>query len=171
MAVTVVSFQMDGAVHFTQRNDRDYGSPTWTVSKSPTVDLTHGTGAGNIDLGYAWQSTIAGAGSLVIDLAGSLTGEFGQAVNFARIKAIYFRLLKTTVPVGGVLVGAAAANSVVTWQVPVKNTAELDGFFELLLPDAVGIVVTAGTGDQFRVVNQDAVIVATYEMFIAGCSV
>lgn len=170
MAVVVVSFKADGTLSFTQRSEKDYGSPTWTVNKSPSVELTHGTAAENMDLAYAWESTIAGGASLTVDLTGSLTGEFGQAVNFARVKVIYFKLKTDTVPAGGVLVGAAAVNSVVTWQVPVKNTALTAGDFRLLLPDAVGIVVTAGTNDQFRVVNQDATIAATYEMFIGGCS-
>lgn len=170
MATNISSFQADGAIRMSQSNTTTTGSPSWIYSSSSSIELTQGTAADMINLAYAWDSTIAASGSLVIDLAGALTGEFGQAVTFARIKVIEFRLKTDTVPDGGVLIGAAASNSVVTWQVPVKNTTSQPGYFQLILPDATAIAVTAGSADNFRIVNQSASIAATYRLFIAGSS-
>lgn len=169
MAITVTNFRAAAGIDFAQQNSLTYATPSWLVSWAPSVLLSAGTGSGQIDLAYAWDGTIAGGASLTVDLNGSLSGPLGDSILMARVKVIFFQLKVDTQP-SGVLVGAAAANSIVTWQVPVKNTATYPGIFELVLPDAVAIPVTAATADQFRIVNQDGSVVATYRMFIAGSS-
>lgn len=133
-------------------------------SDSFSLSITNGTGSGSTaDLKYTQLYTLTSSGTQSIDLAGSLTDEYGATITFARIKVMMIRVLSSTedaASLGGpVDVGGAASNQFVNWidtaaaKVRVGGTAASKGLLLLAADGATGYAVTAGTGDTLKLTN------------------
>jgi hypothetical protein len=144
-----------------------------TVSSPRTLArqmaFTQGAGAGAADMMWSDQRTIAASGSDALDLAGSLTGPFGVALTFVRVKMIVVTALAantnnvnvTTPGSNGLPLFLAAGDGL-----PVKP----GGFFCWYDPSAAGVVVTPGTGDLLTLVNSAGSTGVTYDIDIIGAS-
>lgn len=64
------------------------GDASWTPLLQKAVALANGTGAGQVDLVYAKEETIASATNLDLDLAGGLEDGLGNTLTFAELVAI-----------------------------------------------------------------------------------
>jgi hypothetical protein len=132
--------------------------------------FANGTAAGQVDRRYIAQLTIAASGSTILNLS-SLVDSFGNTFAFLRIKEIYVELTKGTAA-ASVLVGNAT-NPFVNWISPATATIQVRNGMTLFLgdcQDATGYVVTASTGDQFKILNQDAGLSAIVNVNLLGCS-
>lgn len=141
-------------------------------SKVYAAELANGVAAGQADKIWADTNTLAASANVDLDLAGVLLDVFGQAIAFARIKAIILSALAGNT--NNVVLGGAATNTFVgpfgaaTHTLAVRPGATLALFAGA--GDATGYPVTAGTGDLLRVANGGAGSTVTYDIMIIGAS-
>lgn len=133
--------------------------------------ITFGTGLNQMDLFFHDQRTLGNGASETLDLTGGLTDNFGNVLTFARIKLLFISLAVTangtTIDVGGNANAWASWTNVVTTLITVAE----GGPFHLWNPTAAGYVVTAATGDQLDITNNDGANSAVYDIYIGGASV
>lgn len=140
-----------------------------------TTALTNGTAAGQADVLYTAQTTIAGNANTTLNLS-SLTNAFGSTVSLARIKAMYFE--NTATPSGGttrsssIAIGGAGVTPFVggffnagTDTLTLRNGVHMSVG---VVQDATGYVV--GTGVNLEIANSDASNSAIVNIGLAGCS-
>jgi len=140
------------------------GTNRVTVDQDYSKSWADGTGVDQVNKRYSREHTIAASGTLNLDLAGSLTDEYGATVTFARVKKIKIVLTTTaasTIQVGGGSNPLAALTNAITLRP--------GGRLDLEAPDATGYVVTAGTGDILRIVNDSGAASVTVKVIILGC--
>jgi hypothetical protein len=136
--------------------------------------LTDGTGAGNADLLYVAERTVATATDDDIDLAGVLSDVFGTTLTFAELVGILIinkqkdgTANTTDLTIGG---GSNPFVGFLGGTTPTVGPIKPGGMFMLMSPDAAGIgTVTAGTGDILRITNS-AGASNTYQIAIVGRS-
>lgn len=162
MALSSATF----GIQFTATDARTIGltSVNLPVNYQPTFSFTAGTGALQGDLLY--QGTLAlTAGTNNVDLSGVLTDAFGAVLTPARIKVIAFRNNSAT----NIMTLGSATNP---WLTMLGATSTLvirpGGVFMAIAPDATGYVVTASTGDLFKVVGTGT---DTFDLLLLGASV
>ncbi len=139
------------------------------LSLSKRIRLSSGTGLDAADMLWTDTRTLAASGTEDLDLAGSLTGAFGNTLTFARVKAV--------------IISAAAGNTNnVNVTRPASNGAPLfmaagdgiavrpGGVFAWVAPDATAVAVTAGTGDLITVTNSAGSTSVSYDVVIIGAS-
>ncbi len=153
----------------TQTKADDLSVPQDAVDYLKTLSFADGAGVGAANLMFHDQRTLAASGTENLDLAGVLSDKFGQALTFARIKAV-------------LVVAAAANTNNVNVTQPGANGVPLflaagdgigvrpGGMFLWVAPDAGGAVVTAGTGDLLTVTNSAAGTSVTYDVIILGAA-
>lgn len=156
MATAINSLRLASSFNWDIENTTTFGTTDSSGSDAPSStenSYTHGTGAGQADQVYILKSTLAASANLDIDLSGSLTDAFGNALVAVRLKAVYFRQIASAGNTGThCLVGNAVANDIVSWSIPVRR----GGFCSIVAPDATGLAtVAAGTSDLFRITNGD----------------
>lgn len=149
-------------------NPLDLGSVALPFALSSSLSLANGIGANQADRVFTDERTLAASATEDLDLAGVLLDAFGQAITFAKIKAI--------------IVKAAAGNTndvVVTR--PVANGAPLflaagdginvkpGGTFAWFAP-GTGVTVTPSTADLITLTNGGAGTPVTYDIVIIGTS-
>lgn len=141
--------QITLSVKAKQTATADLGSAEGDINLLHNLLLASGTTAGKADRIFQDAFSIAGSGNTSYDLAGSLTDIFGNAVTFAKVKAIF---VITDDNAGNIIVGGGsnclAALSDVSDKIPVKP----NGFLALGASGA-GVTVTADTGDLLRLEN------------------
>jgi hypothetical protein len=150
---------------------QDLGTASAPASLSSSVTLTTGTGAGQADKIFADTRTLAASATEDLDLAAVLTDGLGSTITFARIKAVVVRasaentnLVQVTRPASnGVPLFMAAGDGIAL------RPGETFGVFAGV-EDAVGHVVTAGTGDLLTLTNSAGSTSVTYDVIIIGCS-
>ncbi|PWB94661.1 hypothetical protein [Methylosinus sporium] len=150
-----VTAQLRAALSFSQTRTAVLGAaPSWSAAFDQIVSLVNGTGAGQFDLGYAAERTVASAANDDIDLAGVLTDAYGAAVTIAELVAIMIvnkqrdGTANTTdlTPGGG-------SNFVPGFSAALPPISP-GGIFMMVAPGAAGLAtVTASTGDILRVAN------------------
>lgn len=138
--------------------------------------LNNGTGAGNADLVYHAQRTLAASATEDIDLAGVLADLLpGPVLTFVKIKGLIVAALGTssTPNTNNVIVGAAATN---TWATLLNATGTVTlrpgAVFTAFAgqTDATAYAVTAGTGDLLKVANSAGSSSVTYDIIVIGAS-
>ena len=151
---------------------------TGSPDVSANITMADGTGANQSDLMYfELAETIAASGNDQYDLAGALTDAYGDAVVFAKIKAILIKNTATNaeIQVGGGTDGAGT-NAWAPWIT--STTADKseavkiepnNGAFMMIAPNT-GWTVTAGTADILRITNNSGSNEASYQMIIIGTS-
>jgi hypothetical protein len=139
-------------------------SPSITFS----TDYTAGTGAGAIDKKWCDRRTILASGADTLDLAGSLTNEFGATVTFAKVKSL---VVKADVGnTNDVWMGGAAANRFNTFLKDSSVVVLRPGYLTLTAGSGTGYTVTAATGDRLLLKNSSSGTGVTYDICIAGTS-
>jgi hypothetical protein len=147
----------------------DLRTVTGPLQKLYSWLLTNGTGAGQID--KLWADTRTTSGNDDLDVNGAaITDEFGGALAFARVKFLFVKAADANV--GNVLVGAAAANGLISPFGSATDKLVLRPGAAALVAagsaDATGYVSTAATADILRVAASTGSV--TYDIVIGGCS-
>lgn len=133
------------------------------------IDLASGTGAGAADMQWSDQRTLAASGTENLDLAGSLTGPFGNTLTFARIKAVIVKASSGNT--NDVQVTRPASNGAPLFLAAGDGVAlPPGGLFAWVAPNAAGAAVTAGTGDLITVTNSAGTTGVTYDVIVIGAS-
>lgn len=148
----------------------DLGTPTFSFDLKDLTQLEPGTGAGNADLLFSDERTIAASGAEDLDLAGVLTSPLGATLTFAKVKAILIVAdagNTNSVQVGGD--GSAAFLG------PFANSSDIltipPGGSVLLVHPGAGWTVTATTADLLQVANSSSGTGVTYKVIIIGTSI
>jgi hypothetical protein len=131
--------------------------------------MTNGTGSGSANMIFSDTRTLSASGTEDLDLAGSLTGAFGNTLTFARIKAVIVSAASGNT--NNVNVTRPASNGVPLFLaagdgIPVKP----GGTFCWVAPDATGVAVTASTGDLITFTNSAGTTSVTYDVVIIGAN-
>lgn len=149
----------------------DLSAATSNVGVERTYSFLNGTLAGQADRVWKDSGTIGASSNTDIDLAGSLTDDFGGTVAFARIKALVIAAAAGNT--NNVVVGAAASNPWTTLLGSTHTITLRPGAWIALgagTADLTGYAVTAGTGDVLRLANSGAGTGVNYDIAIIGCS-
>ena len=147
------------------------GAARHTVDVQQSVALATGTGAGQADLLFTDQRTIAASGSEDLDLAGVLADALSATLTFARVKGLYIAAAAGNT--NNVVVGAASSNAWATLLNAAGTVALRPGASLLVaagVADATGYAVTAGTGDLLQVANSGGGTAVTYDIIVVGAS-
>jgi hypothetical protein len=151
-----------------QVNALDLGSEVAPFTKSLAVSLANGTGVNQADKVFTDTRTLALSATEDLDLAAVLLDAFGQAITFAKLKAV-------------IIVAAAGNTNDVQVTRPASNGAPLflaagdgilvkpGGAFVWVAP-GTGITVTPATGDLLTITNGGAGTPVTYDVILIGTS-
>lgn len=150
----------------------DAGASVGTVSQAVNevlkYDITNGTGAGQVNMCYQAERTLAASASEELDLSGGLTDAFGNTINFTNVKYMY--ILADENNTNNVLVGGAASNSFL-FLGNATDTISLHPGMHFSVggtDNANGFAVTAGTGDLLKIANSAAGTSVTYRIILLG---
>lgn len=156
-------------VSATLTNPRDLSTADDPTSVLTQYSWTSGTAANQADLIFADTRTLGASASEDLDLAGVLTNAFGQAITFARIKAMLVRAWAANT--NNVLVGGGS-NPFINWisGTTPKIIVRPGGSFILVSPDVTGYAVTATTGDILTIANSSGTTGVTYDIVLIGAS-
>lgn len=156
----------------TDENDNGLVKERAAVNASWTQNFIAGAGsaANEVNEIYQAERTLAAAANEELDLIGTLIGNFGKQVNFARIRAIYIELKAGSPNPSGLNIGGAALNAFVALFGDATDVIKLqtEGAILLVSKAVGGYVVTAGTGDRLKILNADGANPATYKIIILG---
>lgn len=136
--------------------------------------LQNGTTSDLVDrVWYSSPSTpLAASSSTTFDLAGSLEDIYGNAITFAKVKAIVVKNLSTTAGVD-LSLGPNSSNGFggsngVWGDVSDRSTIQAQGLFFWYDPN--GVAVTAGTADTLYLANLSGSASCAYQILILGTS-
>lgn len=137
-----------------QTGANDFGGPSFSPVLETLIQLTDGVAAGQANIAFVDERTVATGATDSIDLAGVLTDAFGATITAAEIVA----LMIINKPRAGTPVNTTAltigggTNGVFASAMPF--VLEPGAVFLLAASDADGVkAVTAGTADILTVVN------------------
>ncbi len=153
----------------------DLGSGTWLYSADWAKTFANGTGINQVNKVFQDSATLAGSGTLSIDLDSTLTGPLGS-VSFTRIAAICAR--RTDTPVASTQdenVTISGDFILTKYLIPgadvlAATTMPLQpgGVWCFVAPDATGVAITATTGDVLLFTNASAADSTTLQLLILG---
>jgi len=164
-----LSTHIETTIIATETKTTDLSVATDVLNYNKRIELATGTGSNQADLIFHDQRTLIASATEDLDLAGSLTDQFGTTLTLARIKGIV--VTAAAANTNNVNVIRPASNGVPIFLaagdgMPVKP----GGRFEWWAPDATGIAVTAGTGDLLTFTNSAGTTSVTYDVIIIGAS-
>lgn len=146
----------------------DLGSGVSDVAVALSTAFTDGAGAGQCDVLFSDQRTIAASSNEDLDLSGSLEHD-GQAAVFARIKAIIIKAASGNT--NNVRLTRPASNGVPLFLAASDGIdIQPGGVFAWMAPSAAGVAVTAGTGDLINIANSSSGSGVTYDILILGAA-
>jgi hypothetical protein len=166
-----LTFKADLQMTGKQIKDLDLGDPVFNLAQQFQKNFASGTGAGQVDRLFTDERTLGDGANESLDLAGSLVDAFGAVITFAKIK---FLAIKNKSATQTLTVGGAAAT---TWTGPfgasthtlaIPPDAEGSAFI-VLVANAAGIAVGAGTADLLKILNSAGATCA-YDIIIVGTS-
>ncbi len=139
------------------------------AKRSYSYDFADGSGAGKAH--QLWTSearSIAASGNETLDLNGGLTDAFGNSITLTKIKGILIKASANNA--NDVLVGGAGSNTFVGLFGDATDVVKVKpgGLLLAVAPDANGLPVVAGTGDQLKVANSGAGSAVVYDIAIWG---
>lgn len=153
------------------------GGPYWSAAISHMVSIADGVGAGQADLAYCAERSVATGANDDIDLAGALASALG--ITFASVEIAVFMLRNVPLPVAGVQganttnlsVSAAASNPAIAFLASGNVLGPIRPGGLILLDgsaSAAGLgVITPATGDILRIVNS-AGATNKYQLCVLG---
>lgn len=156
------------AAELTKAFDLAGGAVPYALSR--TYSWADGAGAGQANRIYQDRNTLAASGTIDVDLAGSLLDVYGDAVTFARIKAIIVTAADANtnnVVVGGV---AAGLSTIIQPQTTGLVVLRPGSMFAVVAgaADATGYLVTATTADLLHIINSAGGTGVDYELIVVG---
>lgn len=164
-----VSGSIKVTASFTQIQTEQDVSATAAIAEALTLTFAAGTGAGQCDQIYRlYDKSIAANATDSLDLRpASNTSIYGDAVNFAKVKAI---ILVNTSGTGAVLSVGGNANAVPIFAAVGDMVIVPDGgIFVLALTSATGaFTVTAATGDILDVFCHNDGLAGKYNLLVVG---
>jgi len=148
----------------------DLGGGTVGQGLARNYGFTDGAGAGQANRVYQDKNTLAASGTIDVDLSGSLLDVYGDAVVFARIKALVVTAAAgntNNVVLGGV---AAGISTIFAPQTTGTLAVRPGGLFVVAcgVADAIGYVVTATTADLLHIINSAGGTGVDYELIVIG---
>lgn len=167
---TDLSYKLRAEMNWSYSKENDFGDTSNAATYSFSDTIANGTAGDTADLLYLAAPTITASGTLNLDLSGSLTTPFGDTITMVRVKTVFIKFATdnaaTSITVG---------NGTNPWQGWFGATTHTEKVFAqgVMLhhrPDSTGWLVTAGTGDVLKIVNDDASNAADLLIAIAGCS-
>lgn len=129
------------------------GGPFWNGSFDFALSFASGVAAGQIDMAYVAERTVASAANDDIDLAGGLTDALGVAITMAEVAAIVIvnKPKDGTDNTTALTIGGGSTETV---PLPAQPAIGPGGCLMIADPDAGGLfTVTAATADILRVAN------------------
>lgn len=131
--------------------------------------IANGTSGDQANMIWSSTRTLTASSTENIDLAGSLTDNFGTSITFTKIKGILVKAASGNT--NNVLVGGAASNAFVNWVGDATDIVVVrpGGMFMTYANDSTGFAVTASTGDILKVTNSSSGTPVTYDIIIIGC--
>lgn len=139
-------------------------SPGITYSQA----YTSGTGTGAVDKKWCDHRTIAASGADTLDLAGTLTNEFGATITFVKVKALF--LSAASGNTNDVWMGGGATNRFNSFLKDSSVVIVRPGYFAAVGGSITGYTVTATTGDKLLIKNSAGTTGVTYDICVAGTS-
>lgn len=164
--------EITAAIKAAQTGPNDFGGPAFNLDMGAVLATTLGVAAGQADILFADQRTVASATNDDIDLAGALANAFGQTITAAELVAI----LIINAPISGAanttnLTIGAGSNPFIGFlggTSPTIGPIRPGGFVLLGCGDAAGLgAVVAGTGDILRIANSSGAP-ASYQIAIVA---
>ncbi len=159
---------LTASIEGTVSTDGDFGSPQQNLVAKTLLNFVTGTGAGQADLVFSDQRTLASNANESLDLNGALTDVFGGAVNFVKVVAILIKA--ATANANNLIVGGAAANGFYPMFGAATDTIKLPPGAGVLLFNDAGYAVTAATADLLKIANSAAGSTVTYDVILIGRS-
>ena len=132
--------------------------------------VTNGTGAGQGDMLWHDQRTLAASATENLDLAGSLADAFGTTQTFVRVNLIIVYAAEGNT--NDVQVQRGSSNGVPLFMAASDGVQLSPGMIFVLGggKEATDFVVTAGTGDILTITNSAGSTSVTYDVLILGAS-
>lgn len=166
-----VSTQID--LYLKTVDDGDKTAPTYGAL-SGIIDWktkwADGTSTNQADVAFFKKYALSASGTQVLDLAGSLTDDFGRTVTFAKIRAICFENTSTTSG-DTVTVGPDATNGITTIITGTTPKVDIDpGGVVLLTSPVDGWSVTGGSADEIILTETGGANTVTVRVLIVGTS-
>lgn len=150
-------------------NALDLTTGTTPLDRAARLSWASGTAINTADMIFTDTRTIAASSNEDLDLAGSLTGAYGNTLTFARLKALL--IVAATGNTNNVRVTRPASNGVPLFLAASDGIdVRPGGFFFVAAPDATAYAVTAGTGDLINVANSSSGTSVTYDVVLIGAS-
>lgn len=147
----------------------DLGTRSFPTVLEKLHNLANGTGAGQADLVFSDERTIAASGNEDLDLSDVLVDAFGNTITMVRLKGII--VVADAGNTNNVLVGRPASNGVpLFFAANDILVVRPGGTFAWLDPVGSGIAVTAGTGDLINFANSAGGTGVTYKVILIGTS-
>lgn len=149
-------------------NPQDLGTGTFPLIVAPNWVLTNGTGANQANEVFSDIRTLTASSTENLDLAGGLTGHFGETLTFTKIKGVI--IVADAGNTNDVVVGGAASNGFAALFGDATDTVKVKpgGSLALIAPDAAAYAVTAGTGDLLKIANGGSGTSVTYKIVLIG---
>ena len=145
----------------------DLGSPNMPFALREVIDFQPGTLAGQANIVFADNRSIAASSNDDLDLNGSLPAVFGGTISFVSVKAIAIRAAATNT--NNVVVGGAPTNTFIGPFGAAAHTVAIRPGDEILLTARnLGWTVTPATGDILRIANSGAGTPVAYDIIIIG---
>lgn len=157
----------------TQTGPNDFGG-SFSPTMQAMLQTANGTGAGQADLLFMDERTVATASNDDLDLAGVLSSAFGATITAAELVAVFIinaprsgAANTTNLTIGG---GSNPVVGFLGGTTPTIGPIRPGGFVMIGCGDAAGIgAVTASTGDILRIANSSGAS-ATYQIAILARS-
>jgi hypothetical protein len=148
-----------------QTNVLDLATGKFNVNWSPVWNFENGTGANQASAVFSDTRTLSASATEDLDLAGVLTDAFGTTVAADRIKAIMVTAASGNT--NDVQVTRKATNGVPLFMAAGDGIALTPGAgFCAVFPNAIGVDVTAATGDLLTITNSAGSTSVTYSIAI-----
>jgi hypothetical protein len=154
------------AVSGKQQGTNDLGRPVFDFEMNEIVSFTPGALAGQTNLVFADNRTIAASANDDLDLNGSLPGALGGVLAFISVKAIIIRAAAGNT--NNVVVGGASSNGFVGPFGAAAHTVAIRPGDELVITNRTGWTVTPSTGDILRIANSGSGTPVSYDIIILG---
>lgn len=158
-------------VRFTanQTGANDLGNPVFSPELKSLLQFGSGVTAGNADILFTDERSVASATNDDIDLAGVLTDAFGATITMAEVVALIVVADRTNTTV--LTIGAGSNPWATMWAASGDGIKVMPGgVFLNVAPDAAGLgTVTPSTGDILRIANASGAV-AKYKIVVLARS-
>lgn len=158
--------------NFAQTKTGDLETASSAIALSLATAFSDGVAAGNADRIFRDTRTLTASASETLDLSGSLTDIYGDAVVFADLRAIVVVADATNTNNVNVLRGTTSPETSLPLFLASGDGIAVrpGGMFVWTCPDATGIPVTATTADKITFTNSAGSTPVTYSVLLVGAS-